>query len=416
MNISSLGPRASRPPDTQRASFGTGQARRLRSQGRRCVFLAVLICISMAGCRRSSAPPPAAPAAPAATPQVAEVQGGTAPAAETKYFKGSIGTSLDLQMKLVRAGDQLSGSYFYQRIGTRINLRGKIAPDGNFTLDEFDQAGKQTGTFQGVWGVDSKDGLATLAGFWSKPNEKSYENKTAFSVHEEPIALTGEVELVSKQVKESNKKLMYEIAAQYPQLNGGSNSNFEKFNQVVRGSVMKKVTEFKKNMQPEEDEEPRPEGSMGSDLTIAYTIALAQDDLVSIQFNVGSYFQGAAHPNSYTEVINYDLKNGKQLKLSDLFKPGVKYLQPIASYCIADLKKQQATEQGKGLTASEIDTGAAPVAKNYQSWTITKKGLGINFDAYQVGPYAAGPQFVMVPYTNLKELINPESPIAQFAK
>ena len=379
--------------------------------------LVLVVGIGVAGCRRGSAPPPTAPSTTAApTPQVAEVQGGTTPVAETKYFKGSIGTTLDLQMKLVRTGDQLSGSYFYQRIGTRINLRGKIQQDGNFTLDEFDQAGKQTGVFQGVWGVDAKDGLATLAGFWSKPNEKSFEKKTAFSVHEEPIALSGEVELVAKQVKESNKKLMYEIAAQYPQLSGGNNPNFEKFNQLVRGSVMKKVSEFKKNMQPEGNEEPRPEGSMGSDLTIGFTVALAQDDLISIQFDVGSYFQGAAHPNSYTEVVNFDLKNGKQLKLSDLFKPGAKYLQSIANYCIADLKKQQATEKGKALSDSEIDTGAAPVAKNYQSWTITKKGLGVNFDSYQVGPYAAGPQFVMVPWGNLKDVINPEGPVAAFAR
>lgn len=379
--------------------------------------LVLVLAIVVAGCRRASAPPPTAPSTAATpTPQLTDVQGGTAPAAQTKYFKGSIGTSLDLQMKLVRTGDQLSGSYFYQRIGTRINLRGKIQPDGNFTLDEFDQAGKQTGMFQGVWGVDSQDGLATLAGFWSKPEEKSFEKKTAFSVHEEPIALTGEVEIVSKQVKESNKKLMYEIAVQYPQIEGGNNPNFEKFNQLVRGSAMKKVTGFKKDVAPEAGEEPRPEGSMGSDLSISYTVALAQDDVISVQFDVGSYYMGAAHPNSYTEVINYDLKNGKQLKLSDLFKPGAKYLQPIAAYCIADLKKQRATEKGQALSDSEIDSGAAPVAKNYQSWTITRKGLGINFDAYQVGPYVAGPQFVMVPYANLKDVVNPEGPIAQLSK
>jgi hypothetical protein len=45
-----------------------------------------------------------------------------------------------------------------------------------------------------------------------------------------------------------------------------------------------------------------------------------------------------------------------------------------------------------------------------------RRGLGINFDSYQVGPYAAGPQFVLVPYSALKDLINPEGPIAQFAK
>ena len=112
-------------------------------------------------------------------------------------------------------------------------------------------------------------------------------------------------------------------------------------------------------------------------------------------------------------MVNYDLKNGKQLKLADLFKPGAKYLQAIANYCIADLKKQA---KDKGLEASEIENGAAANAKNYQGWTITRKGLGINFDAYQVGPYAAGPQFVLVPYSSLKDFINPDGPTGQFAK
>ena len=381
-----------------------------------CLLLSA--CAVTAGCRKTSAPSqPGTAASATPTPQLAHADGGgNVPAPETKYFKGSIGSSLDLQMKLVRTGDQLSGSYFYQRIGTRINLRGKIEPDGNFVLDEFDQAGKQTGIFKGLWGLDSQDGMASLAGLWSKPEEKSVEKKTPFSLHEEPIALSGDVEIVGKQIKESNKKLMYEVAVQYPQFAGGANPNFEKFNQLVRGSVTKKVAEFKKEMQPDEGDEPRPEGSMGSDLSVGYTVALVQDDLVSIQFDVGSYYQGAAHPNSYTEVVNYDLKNGKQLKLADLFKPGSTFLQVISAYCIADLKKQQASEKGKALSDSEIQNGAGPSAKNYQSWKIMRKGLGVNFDAYQVGPYAAGPQFVLVPWANLKDLINPEGPIAQFAK
>jgi len=317
-------------------------------------------------------------------------------------------------MKLVRTGDQLAGSYFYQKVGTRIDLRGSVDKDGNLTLEEFDKSGKQTGLFKGLWAVDANDGLITLAGNWSKPpGEKDSDKKTAFSVHEEPIAFTGDVDLVAKQIKESNKKLMYDIDARYPQLTGGSNPNFEKFNQVVRAPVLKEVAGFKKAMAPEESEEPRPEGSMGSDLNVSYEVALAQDDLISVGFSIGSYYQGAAHPNTVSDVVNYDLKNGKLLKLADLFKPGAKYLQAIANYCIADLKKQG---KDKGLLDEEIQNGAAPNAKNYQSWTITKKGLGISFDAYQVGPYAAGPQYVLVPYSSLKDLINPEGPVGQFAK
>jgi hypothetical protein len=383
----------------------------------RIVIIGLCLVISF-GCRRAAAPSPATAPQSQAQANPATLldhsQGGATPAAQTKHFKGSIGSTLDLQMKLVRTGDQLAGSYFYQKIGTRIDVRGNVDKDGNLTLEEFDKSGKQTGLFKGLWSIDSSDGLATVAGNWSKPpGEKDSDKKTAFSVHEEPIAFTGDVDLVAKQIKESNKKLMYEIDARYPQLTGGSNPNFEKFNQVARAFVTKEVAGFKKEMTPAEGDEPRPEGSMGSDLNVSYDVAVAQDDLISVQFSVGSYYQGAAHPNTMTQVVNYDLKNGKQLKLADLFKPGAKYLQAIANYSIADLKKQA---KEKGLEAGEIENGASANAKNYQSWTITRKGLGINFDAYQVGPYAAGPQFVLVPYSNLKDLINPDGPVGQFAK
>jgi hypothetical protein len=383
---------------------------------RTCLIIACLV-VSLS-CRKTSTPPPTAPPPGSATPspELSHASGGETPAPQTKYFKGSIGSSLDLQMKLVRTGDQLAGSYFYQKIGTRINLRGNVDKNGNLTLEEFDQAGKQTGLFKGIWTVDASDGLIKLAGNWSKPpGDKGSEKKTAFSVHEEPIAFTGDVEIASKSIKESNKKLMYEIDAQYPQLTGGNNPNFEKFNQAARASVTRKVAGFKKDMQPEgeDEEEPRPEGSMGSDLSVGYDVLLAQDDLVSIKFDVSTYFQGAAHPNSYADVLNFDLKNGKQLKLSDLFKPGAKYLPAIAAYCINDLKKQA---KDKGLLDEEIEKGAAAKSDNYESWTITKRGLSIHFDPYQVAPYAAGPQFVLVPYSTLKDLINPEGPIAQFAK
>ena len=384
---------------------------------RTCLFLACILLFL--GCKKSATSPPTGAPPPQAGPvaQLDPSQGGSTPAPQTKHFKGSIGTSLDLQMKLVRTGDQLAGSYFYQKIGKRIDVRGNVDKDGNLTLEEFDQGGKQTGLFKGLWTVDATDGMINLVGNWSKPpSEQGSDKKTAFSLHEEPISFSSDVDLVSKEIKESNKKLMYEISVRYPQLTGGNNPNFEKFNQFARASVTKEVAGFRKEMQPEAGEnaeETRPEGSMGSELNIGYKVGLAQDDLLSVEFTVGSYYQGAAHPNSYSHVINYDLKNGKQLKLSDLFKPGSKFLQTIATYCIADLKKQA---KEKGLIDEEIEKGAGPKADNYGSWTITRRGLAITFDSYQVGPYAAGPQFVLVPYSAVKDLVNPDGPVGQFAK
>ncbi len=384
------------------------------------LFLIILL-LAVASCKKTNAPSqsvaPQVTTTAAAPDQYHHPEGGTTPEAQTKFFKGSIGSSLGLQMKLVRTNDQLNGNYFYQKVGTKIQLRGSVDKDGNVVLEEFDPSGKQTGVFKGIWKSDAEDGMISIAGNWSKPaGDKGGEKKTAFSVHEEPIAFSGGVELTAKQIKENNKQLNYEIAAEYPQLTGSTNPNIDKFNQAVRNLVTKKVSEFKKEMSSPEQQE-MPSESMGSDLNVGYTVALAKDDLISTKFEVGSYYRGAAHPNSYSEVLNYDLKNGKALKLSDLFKPGAKYLQAISSYSIKDLKKQSKASGADGmLDDSLIESGAAPAAKNFQSWTITKKGLGINFDSYQVGPYAAGPQFVLIPYAAIKDLINVDGPVGQFVK
>jgi hypothetical protein len=108
---------------------------------RTCLIVACLL-LSL-GCRRSTTPPSTAPP-PSGSPaaELSHSQGGDTTAPQVKHFKGSIGSSLDLQMKLVRTGDLLAGSYFYQKIGTRINLRGNVDQGGNLTLEEFDQAGK----------------------------------------------------------------------------------------------------------------------------------------------------------------------------------------------------------------------------------------------------------------------------------
>ena len=103
------------------------------------------------------------------------------------------------------------------------------------------------------------------------------------------------------------------------------------------------------------------------------------------------------------------------MRLADLFKPGAKYLKVISDFCIKDLQKQSKAHDDM-LDNESIQDGAGPDIKNYRSWTITKKGLGINFDAYQVGPYVAGPQFVVVPYSALKDIIKPDGPIGSFVK
>ncbi len=382
--------------------------------GKKILILAVLLVLAGASaCDRKSKSDEPAPGS-SSGPQL-QADGGITPKGQTRFFKGFIGGTLGLQMQLVREGERLTGSYFYQKVGTKIDLRGSVDQKGNVSLEEFDSSGKQTGIFQGVW-KDGETGLIVIAGNWKAPDSKK---QTAFSLQEEPIEFSTGVEIVARRINENSKKLKYKIDAEYPQLTGSGSLNYEKFNQVIKNLVTKKVAGFKADM-TSDDADPElelPADSADSDLHVGYNIELARDDLISVMLQVGSYSAGAAHPNSHSEVINFDLKNGKLLSLADIFQPGSKYLQNLSAYCIADLKRQgKRSGEEPMLDDDWIQRGAGPDAENYASWTIGKKGLGIVFDAYQVGPYAAGPQHVFVPYSALKDIVRPDGPLGQFVR
>jgi len=369
--------------------------------------------VAFTGCKRQSMPGQPLNIADG-QPNVAAKAPDSSPLSETKIFAGTIGASNDLQMKLVHTGSDLSGTYSYLKIGKPITLKGTIDKDGNIELAEFDAGGAQTGTFKGRWDASDQSAVR-IEGNWSKPNGA---RPTKFSLSEQPISFSGGLELIAKRMKESDDKLKSDIDALYPQLSGSTEARMTKFNSLVKGLVFRKIGEFKKGLAAvaAEEELPPSDSDMRSDFSVSYSVALANDDLVSIGFAIGGYSRGAAHPNSYTEAINYDLKNGKPLKLADLFQPAAAYLKVISTYCIDDLKKQAKAQGASALTDSWIQTGAAPKPANYKSWTISKQGLAITFDAYQVGPYAAGPQHVTIPYAALKDSIKTDGPLGQFVK
>jgi hypothetical protein len=217
------------------------------------------------------------------------------------------------------------------------------------------------------------------------------------------------IRFVPRTIKESSGKFNYTINARYPQAASAQGPRIEKLNQEIKGQIDKEIGDFKK-----EFESPDARGSRESPNTFdaEYFVEMADKNLVSIAFAVSTFYSGAAHPNHYTSVFNYDLNAGKRLELADLFKPNSNYLQTISDYCIKDLKEQLGPEPD----VDWIKRGAAAEPDNYRSWNITPKGLEITFDPYQVASYAEGPHEVVVPYSVLKDVIDREGPIASLAK
>ena len=383
------------------------------------ILLPIGVVIASGACRRQSQSVPQTTNSNLAVTQE-KPAGGEASVGERSYFRGTIAAganNLKIEMTLVRDGERVSGSYFYPKVGKNIELNGTVDKDANVDLREKDDSGKETGIFKGKWktAVEPYElGMANIAGKWSRPDGAK---ETTFELTQQPIDFSAAAaRFVAKVIKEANKQSRYRIDVVYPQIEG--DARFDKFNKEARAMVTKNVAAFKTSETSNETDAGSeiPAETETSTLDSDYQIRLAADDLISIEFTESAYSRGAAHPNSYTTVLNYDVRNGKKLALADLFNAKSNYVKVISDYCIKDLKQQAKKEKDSMLTDDMIQSGASARAENFNAWTITKQGLWITFDPYQVAAYAAGPQQVLVPYSALKDLIKADGPIAAFAQ
>src|SRR6185437_2630566 len=291
-----------------------------------------------------------------ASPAPETIGGGAAPTGEKFSFRGSI-ANLSIEMTLVRDTGNLTGTYFYPRVGKNIGLKGSIDSGGKLELRETDDTGKDTGVFKGQW-KSNEVGLAVIAGKWSRPDGSK---ETDFELSQQPIEFTAAVRVTPKVIRENNKEGKYSVNVEYPQIEG--DSRFDAFNQQARGMITKDVAAFKASEGTPDEETGLSDEAQTSTLDIGYNVRFATDDLISIEFLEAQYERGAAHGSDITTVLNYDVKNRKKIGLADIFQPKSNYLSVISAYCVKDLQDQ--IKKNDMLMADQIKEGAGPRADNY---------------------------------------------------
>lgn len=121
------------------------------------------------------------------------------------------------------------------------------------------------------------------------------------------------------------------------------------------------------------------------ELYIDYKLTYNKNNIISIPMNIYE-FTGGAHGMTYLNSYNYNLINGKKLKLSDIFKENIDYKKIIDNYIKYVIKKNpdiyfQGNNGFKGI-------------KEEQSFYIEDDGIVIYFDLYEIAPYYVGiPKF-----------------------
>jgi hypothetical protein len=207
------------------------------------------------------------------------------------------------------------------------------------------------------------------------------------------------MKLVPDEVHLASDRRHYEINVSYPQVDGSDDVYVRRLNQRIKELVTANyrwpLTITDEELRRSLEMHPEPTNTVD----IIYDVSLASDSMLSIYFAEYSYGIGAAHGVQQSFVLNYDLVAKEELKLSDLFAPGSKYLRFISRYCTEELTRD-------GHASTPFPESLTPVSRNFASWNATPTGIRFNFDQCRVFGCSAPQQEVEIPFSDLKPILS----------
>jgi Deacetylase PdaC/Protein of unknown function (DUF3298) len=299
------------------------------------------------------------------------------------YYLGTVGDE-PVQVNLNIQTKHVTGSYFYNLIGTPINLRGQQTGEETdtglpFMLEELDENGETVATFTGELSSTAAETGNTFTGTWQGNND---------------VTLPFKLERVAEFANLTFKQNLIEAGLSYPVFT----SKLPRFNTAFNQD--EHITGIIKDFQQGQEEQQAGNFFFAWTIHANFEIHYASERLVSLLEIIDSY-TGGAHGNFGFAGHTFLQSDGnvQKLELADLFTANTD-LSPIFSYVTAELTKQNASFVVSGdVTINE---------KALNVFTMSPKGLTFHFAPYAVASYAEGPLEVTVPFELIKNSLRPE--------
>lgn len=216
-----------------------------------------------------------------------------------------------------------------------------------------------------------------------------------------------ELKAETKNISEKNASDNYEVKADYPEFTGIDSTIGNKINSDIKNTVIAITDDFKKNAKENCDFSDLPNPPVWTcELFVSFGNFELTEKILSLPIE---YYQflGGAHGGTTYQFLNYNTDTGERFDWKNYFKFDSQYMQKIAEYSKQDLEKQLLKPEELMTNEDWINRGTEPTLENYNTNVgFTKNGLIIIFQQYQVAAYAAGPQKVIIPYSELQDFIN----------
>jgi hypothetical protein len=172
--------------------------------------------------------------------------------------------------------------------------------------------------------------------------------------------------------------------------------------ELMSKNFLKAYADFKKT-------DPRTE--MFYELN-SYAKVLLQDSSFAALELGGYTYQGGAHGGSATFFINWDTKANKDLVLDDIFNTG--YQDKLKKIGESIFRKDEKLSDTASL-ANDYFFKDDKFALN-DNFLITPLGLKFFYNQYEIKPYAAGTTTLVIPYSQIKSLLRPNTVVTKYIK
>lgn len=203
---------------------------------------------------------------------------------------------------------------------------------------------------------------------------------------------------------------MVEIAAQFATLNDPESTSTAKpsaavevANRFVEQQVLSLVDEFRAEYQTFLADNDGVH--LGPPWGLSITGELLYQGPAFWTIDLETYhFTGGAHGGTDNQPLVLSRETGEPIPVSVLFKPDSNWLQRLSDVSYQALIQREQFEPDDDWLVS----GTAPEPENYQGLLPIAEGIEVVFGQYQIGPYAIGISRVLLPYSMLSAVLNPD--------
>ncbi len=221
-----------------------------------------------------------------------------------------------------------------------------------------------------------------------------------------PDALVEVPVLTEERRQPSDPSRRYSVDITYPRVALVQHPELAKeANAVIDAFVQDAINVFIGNVN--DITPPTETNALESDYTMRDHALLLSPTVISLRFDHSEYIAGAAHPDNQTRILNYDIERHLLLATSDLFASSTAALPFLSEYTRNYFKRAIPDSNKDDKYQHMVIPGTAPTHENFEEVAITKNGLLVIFDPYQVAPYARGTIEVPIPESDLAGMLSP---------